>query len=234
MASSFTGGISAPFNVLLNRELNLYNATDPVACRQNIGAVAIGDLKTLTYGYGLATGTFNPDADGTISVDASATGTAGKVVKTDNNGDLTATNKLNLGGGLSFLNREAGANGTLQMRNTGTGILKLDSAGTLQLSADSTAYLQSYEAVSIGSYDGTTIQLTAADGTTARTALSVSGTGGYSGSKGLSVVGGTALDALDVSGAATFSSTIRSPLQPSWNWYKSTASTTNTIGLSPF
>jgi hypothetical protein len=192
MTSSFTGGINAPFNVLTQRALNLLDLTDPVAARQNIGAIAASDLKTLTFGYGLVAGTYNPTTAGSVQVDSDAAGSAGKVVKTDTNGDLTTTAKLNFGTSGSYIQRIAGTNGAMSLVNTGSGTLQLNSgAGSLQLvSASST---------SSTTKNGTTIALTS-DPNASHTALIVDGSGGNTGSLGLSVTQGATIDKLTVSG----------------------------------
>ena len=178
---SYSGGLTANWNTLLQRGLNLLDVTDPVACRQNIGAVATTD-----FGYGLGvSGT-------TISVDATATGAASKVVRTDGNGDLTTAGQLILGSSaLASISRATGANGTLDITNLGSGAFRLNNGtGLIQL-------------VSGGNF-----QLTAA-GTnpstiTTSAGLAVGLTNGATGT-GLTVTGGLNADSL--SGAAISDST---------------------------
>ena len=192
MTSSFTGGINAPFNVLLQRGLNLLDVTDPVAARQNIGAVGGADLKTLTFGGGLTSGTYNTTSTTTIAVDSDASGAAGKVVKTDANGDLTTTQQLNFGSTGSYIQRVTGTNGAMTIRNTGTGTLQLNSAGTMQLVSAGSG--------SITTTNGLTVSL-ANDPYAGHTALSVNTTGANTGSLGLAVTGGATIDTLSLSGA---------------------------------
>ena len=178
---SYSGGLTANWNTLLQRGLNLLDVTDPVACRQNIGAVATTD-----FGYGLGvSGT-------TISVDATATGAASKVVRTDGNGDLTTAGQLILGSSaLASISRATGANGTLDITNLGSGAFRLNNGtGLIQL-------------VSGGSF-----QLTAAGENpstiTTSAGLDVGLTNGATG-PGLIVTGGLNADSL--SGAAISDST---------------------------
>jgi hypothetical protein len=178
---SYSGGLTANWNTLLQRGLNLLDATDPVACRQNIGAVATTD-----FGYGLGV------AGKTISVDATATGGANKVVRTDGNGDLTTAGQLILGSSaLASISRVTGANGTLDITNLGSGAFRLNNGtGIIQL------------------VSGSNFQLTAAGANpstiTTSAGLDVGLTNGATGI-GLTVTGGLNADSL--SGAAISDST---------------------------
>ena len=193
MTSSFTGGINAPFNVLLQRGLNLLDVTDPVAARQNIGAVGSADIKTLTFGSGLISGAYDTTTATTLAVDTDSSGAAGKVVKTDANGDLTTTQKLNFGTSGSYIQRVTGTNGAMVVNNTGNGTLQINNnAGAIQLvTAAST---------SSTTKNGTVIALTN-DAAAPHTALIVDGSGGNTGSLGLSVTSGATIDTLSVTGA---------------------------------
>jgi hypothetical protein len=112
---TYSGGLTANWSTLLQRGLNLIDATDPVACRQNIGAVSLAD----------------------VTAAASATGEANKLTKYDTAGDLTTTNKINFGSTTSNLYRNDGVNGTGGVNHTGTGLFKIDAGGDVQVSANS-------------------------------------------------------------------------------------------------
>lgn len=158
MTSSFTGGINTPFNVLLQRGLNLLDVTDPVAARQNIGAFGASDLKTLTFGAGLVAGSFNATSDRSVVVDSTSTAEAGKIVKTDGSGDLTTAQKLNFGSSGSYIQRATGANGSLVIQNggsgafslnNGTGLIQLVSGGGFQFVAATSGSVQTQSGLSV-------------------------------------------------------------------------------------
>jgi hypothetical protein len=112
---TYSGGLTANWSTLLQRGLNLIDATDPVACRQNIGAVSLADVMAV----------------------ASTTGEANKLTKYDTAGDLTTRNKINFGSTTSNMYRNDGVNGTGGILHTGTGLFKIDAGGDVQVSANS-------------------------------------------------------------------------------------------------
>lgn len=227
MTSSFTGGINAPFNVLLQRGLNLLDVTDSTAARQNIGAIGASELKTLTFGSGLVAGTYNATSDRSVVVDSTSTGEAGKVVKTDGTGDLTTSQKLNFGSTGSYIQRASGANGAMVIQNggsgafslnNGSGLIQLVSGGGFQFTAATSGSLQTQSGFTVGLGSGSSASsaMTITGGLNADalsgTAISDSTTGTSSSvaasSNALGIVAARKLDILTTDAQSVASSTV--------------------------
>lgn len=142
--ASYFGGLTANYNVLCQRALNLADLTDPAAARFNIGAFGASDTKTLTFGYGLTGTSYTPLTAGSISVDASVTGESNKVVKYTSDGGLivgSATSTLptiSFVNGLCSIARAQGTNGLMTLTNAGSGNLIISNgSGDIKLNTGS-------------------------------------------------------------------------------------------------